>query len=165
MWLKRLLPEETQWDYDIAQSAVDPHANGKGQYSQILGEIFSECRRVLKKGTGRLIFTFHHWNPKGWAGLTQALQKAGFTLVNRYLVHSENPVWVHIAGLKALKHDAILVMAPIETGLMGNWELPTVIDKSDSLKFCRDCATALGWMLNGNMTDAEIEKKWHELLA
>jgi putative DNA methylase len=165
VWLKRLLPEETQWDYDIAQSAVDPHANGKGQYSQILGEIFSECHRVLKKNTGRLIFTFHHWNPKGWAGLTQALQKAGFTLVNRFIVHSENPVSVHIAGLKALKHDAILVMAPVVAGLFGKWELPQAIDKSESLSFCQDCATALGWMLNGNMTESEIGRKWNELLA
>jgi adenine-specific DNA methylase len=165
VWLKRLLGDEAQWNYDIAQSAVDPHANGKGQYSQILGEIFSECHRVLKKNTGRLIFTFHHWNPKGWTGLTQALHKAGFTLINHYIVHSENPVSVHIAGLKSLKHDAILVMAPIEAGLLANWELPKSIDKSDSMNFCQDCAIALGWMLRGNMKDVEIEKKWHELLA
>jgi putative DNA methylase len=165
VWLKRLLPDEAQWDYDIAQSAVDPHANGNGQYTRILGAIFSECHRVLKKDTGRLIFTFHHWNPKGWTGLTVALKKADFTLVNRYIVHSENPISVHIAGLKALKHDAILVMAPLQAGTSGKWEPPKFIDKSDSLKFCQDCATALGWMLSGSMKEVEIERKWDELLA
>ena len=165
VWLKRLLPEEAHWDYDISQSAVDPQTNGRGQYGEILGAIFSECHRVLKKDTGRLIFTFHHWNPKGWAGLTLALKKAHFILVNRYIVHSENPVSVHIAGLKALKHDAILVTAPVQTGTSRRWEIPEFIDKSDSLKFCHDCAAALGWMLNEVMIEAEIEKRWHELLA
>ncbi|WP_166405250.1 hypothetical protein [Desulfonema ishimotonii] len=54
-----------RWDYSAADSAVDPQAGGSGQYESVLTGIFSECHRVLRHGSGRLIFTFHHWNPKG----------------------------------------------------------------------------------------------------
>ncbi len=165
VWLKRLLPTEAQWDYDYAESAVDPHTNDGGQYTQVLTGIFAECRRLLRKDRGRLIFTFHHWNPKGWAALTLVLKRACFVLLNRYVVHSENPVSVHIANLKALTHDAILVLAPVETGLARPWELPSTIDKSDSFRFCEDCATALGWMLNADLADVEIERRWGKLLS
>ena len=75
VWLKRLVPDVALWDYDLAGSAVDPQANGKGQYTDVLGDIFTECHRVLRKDWGRLVFTFHHWNPKGWASLTLALKR------------------------------------------------------------------------------------------
>ena len=45
---------------------------------ELISQIFAECYRVLRKPDGRLIFTFHHWNPKAWAALTIGLQQAGF---------------------------------------------------------------------------------------
>lgn len=147
VWLKRLVPDAALWDYDLAGSAVDPQANGKGQYADVLGGIFVECHRVLRKESGRLVFTFHHWNPKGWASLTLALKRGGFVLLNRYVVHAENPISVHISNLKALLHDAILVLAPSEAGHRQEWALPAIVDKTDSLRFCTDCAAALGWAL------------------
>lgn len=170
VWLRQLVPVleipfagEIQWDYDLAESAVDPQANGEGQYTQVLSAIFGECHRVLKKDRGRLIFTFHHWNPKGWTALTQALKRAGFVLLNHYVVHSENPVSVHISNLNALVHDAILVLAPTGDHTR-HWELPTAVDKTDSFNFCRDCATVLGWMLNAQLEEGEIEVHWGQLL-
>ena len=152
VWLQKLHPAGGEWHYDPAGSAVDPHANGSSQYTEILSEIFNECRRVLRPGWGRLIFTFHHWNPRGWAALTIALQRAGFQLVNRYVVDSENPVSVHIANVSSLKHDAILVLAPAETIAVPEWNRPDVIDKTDSFQFCHECATmvrlaAIRWII------------------
>ena len=126
--------------------------------------------RVLKKETGRLIFTYHHWNPKGWAALTKALQRAGFVLLNRYVVHAENPASVHILDLKALKHDAILVLAPREAGVArhsdgAGWARPAQVDATDSRQFCEDCATALGWMLDAQLSGAEIDDVWGSLLG
>jgi adenine-specific DNA methylase len=164
VWLRYLLPTDVDWQYDYSESAVDPQANGNGQYTRVLTDIFSECHRVLKK-RGRLIFTFHHWNPKGWAALTSALKGAGFILVNRYVVHSENPVSVHISNLNALKHDAILVLAPSEAGPGSEWKLPSEIDTHSSEDFCRDCATALGWMLRSSIGSSEVEGIWSDLLA
>ena len=164
VWLKRLAPDAARWDYDLADSAVDPQANGKGQYTDVLGSIFAECHRVLRKDHGRLIFTFHHWNPKGWAALTLALKRSDFVLLNRYVVHAENPVSVHIANLKALTHDAVLVLAPIETGQRQVWQLPQAVEKTDSLRFSTDCATVLGWLLNSDLPDDAIEPLWRKLL-
>jgi SAM-dependent methyltransferase len=164
VWLKRLVPTDVQWDYDLAESAVDPHAGGEGQYTEVLSAIFAECHRVLRKDGGRFVFTFHHWNPRGWAALTLALKHARFVLLNRYVVHSENPVSVHISNLRALTHDAILVLAPVEARTVRHWDLPAAVCKTDSLSFCEDCATALGWMLNADLADAEIELQWSRLL-
>jgi adenine-specific DNA methylase len=165
VWLRKLLPVEVDWEYDLDESAVDPHANGNGQYTRVLGDIFSECHRVLKKEAGRLIFTYHHWNPKGWAALTKALQRAGFVLLNRYVVHSENPASVHILDLKALRHDAILVLAPRVSGLAGEWPLLEKVDATDSRQFCEDCATVLGWMLNERWGGTKIDDLWEALLG
>ncbi|MCA9974011.1 MAG: hypothetical protein KC425_27555, partial [Anaerolineales bacterium] len=74
VWLRQLLPDAADWGYDVADSAVDPHKNDReSRYAVLLAEIFAECRRVLRPDGGRFIFTFHHWNPKGWAALTLAL--------------------------------------------------------------------------------------------
>jgi adenine-specific DNA methylase len=163
VWLRHLLPTDVNWEYDHSKSAVDPQANGNGQYRRVLTSIFSECHRVLKR-SGRLVFTFHHWNPKGWAAVTSALKDAGFVLLNRYVVHSENPISVHISNLNALKHDAILVLSPTKIDAAKDWELPGKIDTSSSEDFCRDCATALGWMLSSSPTSSEIEGIWSHLL-
>ncbi len=164
VWLRKLLPDAANWEYSLDESAVDQHANGNGQYTAVLSAIFSECHRVLKKG-GRLIFTFHHWNPKGWSALTKALKRAGFVLVNRYVVHAENPSSVHIANQKALLHDVILVLAPTASGAKQDWELPYRIDLDDSQTFCRDCGTIMGWMLNQDLPEDTISSKWVGLLS
>ena len=164
VWLRRLLPEAADWDYDLSGSAVDPEGNGSGQYTAVLSGIFRECRRVLRPG-GRLIFTFHHWKPRGWAALTLALQRAGFRLVNRYVVHSENPISVHIANMQALTHDAILVLAAAGDGVAYAWERLPAVNKEDSAQFCADCASLLGWLLEQELPEAEVAACWRNALS
>ena len=172
VWLQKLLPEQIDWGFDTANSAVDPHKNEKtSRYTELLSGIFLECRRVLKEDNGRFIFTFHHWNPKGWAALTIALKQAGFGLLNRYVVFSENPVSVHIANMKALTHDAILICAPLEMvaemrerGGKEGWKRPLTINLQDSQQFCSDCATLLGWMLEQELPDPSIKQQWRQAL-
>jgi putative DNA methylase len=165
VWLRRLLPTDAVWDYDQGESAVDPDGNGNGQYTKVLSSILAECHRVLKKKSGRLIFTFHHWNPKGWAALTLALMRSNFVLLNRFVVHSENPTSTHIVNVKALTHDAVLVLAPIEAGLARQWVLPSRVDAASSRQFCEDCATVIGWMLNCDLTESDVEAEWKRLLS
>jgi adenine-specific DNA methylase len=126
--------------------------------------IFLECQRVVDKKNGRLIFTFHHWNPKAWIALTLALQAAKFRLVNRYVVFSENPISVHINNMKSLLHDVVLVLAPQDVGVVTEWPEVTAVDLHDSEQFCRDCGSLLGWALQVGQTDAFLERKWLELL-
>ncbi len=165
VWLRRMLPDEANWDIDLAESAVNPRSGGGEQYTRVLGAIFSECHRVLRKPHGRLVFTFHHRHSRGWAALTRALKRAGFRLRSRYVVHSESPASVHIANLNSLTHDAILVLAPAEAVPAQGWQLPSTVDKSDSRRFCQDCSSALGWMLDAGLDGAEIEQQWTQLLA
>jgi DNA modification methylase len=165
VWLRQLLPVDVDWCYDRSQSAVNPQDSESVQYRRVLSEIFRECHRVLDKNLGRLVFTFHHWNPTAWSALTAALQTANFVLVNRYIVHSENPISVHISNLNALKHDAVLILAPREAGIGGSWTLPSQVDMESSADFCRDCATALGWMLDEGVEEDDIEMMWKALLA
>lgn len=118
------------------------------------------------KENGRLIFTFHHRNPKGWAAITVALKRAGFRLINRYVVHAENPVSVHIANQNALLHDVILLLAPIDAVIepVEAWKRPFSIP-ADSAGFCYACGTAVGWTLNSGMDEDEIGLAWRELLG
>ncbi|MCA9956330.1 MAG: hypothetical protein KC434_16490, partial [Anaerolineales bacterium] len=166
VWLRHLLPDAANWRYNTQESAVDPHQlDSESRYTELMSGIFAECRRVLKDENGRFIFTFHHWNPKGWAALTVALRQAGFALVNRYAVHSENPISVHITGMKALLHDAILVFAPAERVAV-EWERPSQINLSDSEQFCYDCGTFLGWMLQQDVVaETAVLDLWQEMLA
>ncbi|MFZ1396450.1 MAG: DNA methyltransferase, partial [Candidatus Promineifilaceae bacterium] len=166
VWLRHLLPQAANWAYDTQESAVDPHQlDSESRYAELMSGIFAECRRVLKDdGNGRFIFTFHHWNPKGWAALTLALRQAGFALVNRYAVYSENPISVHISGMKALLHDAILVFAP-KDAVDVVWERPSQINQTDSEQFCYDCGTFLGWMLQQDgVEETAVLDLWQEAL-
>ncbi len=166
VWLRVLLPGAAHWDYDAADSAVETHGSkDNDRYIRMLGSIFSESRRVLKKDCGRLIFTFHHGNPRGWSALTIALKRAGFVLVNRYVVLSENPSSVHIMNLNAIRHDAILVTAAEESGLRPQWKLPRRLDAADSRTFCESCATTLGWMLGSELSEEDMAVRWNLLMA
>lgn len=163
VWLRQLLPREAAWDYAADESAVNQHRSADGQYASILSDIFRECHRVLKQA-GRLIFTFHHWKARGWSALTIALRRAGFVLVNRYVVHAENRASIHIVNQRALLHDVILVLAPIEAGGGREWRLPEEINRANGQEFCQACGTIVGWMLDQTLTESEIEARWRSLL-
>jgi putative DNA methylase len=165
VWLKKLIPGEADWDYDLSGSAVGQDDSRDIEYARMLGEIFAECRRVLRDdGSGRMAFTYHHWSPKAWAALTHALKMGRFVLVERHVVHSEDPISVHISNLKALTHDAILMLAPEETGAGKEWALPRQIRTEDSYAFVSDCAAALGWMLASDLSRPQMDAKWNEII-
>ncbi len=164
VWLRRMVPGAANWEVDLEESAVDSRDDDGERYTELLSAILGECHRVLKKERGRLVFTFHHWNPRAWTAITLALRRARFALLNRYIVHAENPSSVHIANLKALTHDAVLVLAPIEAHPRRPWRPPTAVDKRGSHHFCQDCSSVLGWMLETDLSEAEIAEKWVQLL-
>jgi putative DNA methylase len=165
VWLAHLLPDEINWRYDEQRSAVATKSdNGDTSFLTGLSGIFRECARVLKPNSGRLVFTFHHWDPKAWAELTIALQSARFRLMNVHVVFSENPVSVHINNLNAIQHDAILVLETGDKAVIPHWVTFDSIDTSDSAVFCWQCGAALGWMLENNMSASEIRTQWKELI-
>ena len=163
-WLARLLPDEVEWTYDVSHSAVATKTNTGNSFMTGMSEIFAECRRVLKSQTGRMVFTFHHWDPTAWAELTIALKRAGFRLMNAYTVHSEHPISVHIRNLNSIQHDSILVFAPADSNSSAPWTPIDSIDTDDSETFCRQCSVTLGWLLEGEFLEAEILGIWEDLI-
>jgi DNA modification methylase len=173
VWLKQMLSDvgsaEIDWDYRAGQESGQSWKNsGRNQkaerYLQLMGRIFSECRRVIRKDGGRLVFTFHHWDQRAWASLTLSLKRAGFELLEVHVVHSENPISVHIANMRALTDDAILVLAPLQEESSIRWVKPKEIDHASSAVFSRDCATLLGWMLNSDLDEGQIGYLWGQML-
>ena len=165
VWLARLVPDAATWHYDhnhVAVAAATPrHADN---FLFVLGGIFRECHRVLKEATGRMVFTFHHWDHNAWADLTIALRDAGFGLMNVYVVYSEHPISVHIRDLKSIQHDCILILAGNRHAAARTWVLPNVVDVTESEPFCRSCGETLGWLLDSQLPVAEIRQQWKRLL-
>ncbi len=166
VWLRQFLPAAAEWHYDGAAAAVtSERATGNGQYAALMEGIFRECRRVLRPERGRLIFTFHHWRPRAWAALTAALYDAGFVLLNHYVVHAEHLMSVHISNMRALTHDAILVLAPRDEQDTPRWPRPVPPDRSDSWRFTTGCAGFAGWVLDQpGLSAAAIDALWREAL-
>ncbi len=163
VWLRQMLPDKADWQYAQTGSAVEAKVDGDGKsYTKILSGIFRECTRVLKDN-GRFIFTYHQWNPKGWAALTYALKQAGFILINHYVVHAENVISRHIVGQNTLKHDVILVCAPAEQTNNPEWGQLSSI-RTDSQEFCEDCGTTIGWLLTSeHVSEKEMADYWQVL--
>ena len=166
VWLARLLPDEVNWTYNEAHSAVATRAtDDSGNFMTGLAGVFAECGRVLKRGMGRMVFTFHHWDPNAWAELTIALKSAGFRLMNAYVVFSEHPISVHIRNLNAIKHDSILVFALDGDAPTASWSPLEAIDTHDSEAFCRQCGMTVGWLLESGHSTLEIRTIWKELMG
>ena len=164
VWLARLLPDAAQWRYDHNQVAVAPNTSSdESNFLRVLTGVFAECRRVLKPRTGRMVFTFHHWNHKAWSELTMALRGAGFVLMNAYVVFSEHPISVHIRNLKSIRHDCILVLAS-KADAERRWAEPKKATTDDSESFCRRCGETLGWLLERKLPASRIRSEWRRLL-
>ena len=94
-----------------------PNSSEKGEvqqkdsleFARLLGSVFAECGRVLKKD-GILAFSFHHSRPEGWAAIYEAISTAGLCVVAAHPVHAELRGASPKTGAKApISLDAILV--------------------------------------------------------
>jgi adenine-specific DNA methylase len=164
-WLRWFLPDQANWQYQPLLSAVAESKENEGKFGDILAKVWQECHRVLVRPHGRLIFTYHHWRAAAWSQLTIALASAHFRLMNGYVVHSENPISVHIRSLRALQHDAILVLKPCDGDDTRHWEKPERIQMDDSGSFCRGCTQYLGWILDHDFDHEKICLLWKDFIG
>jgi len=163
-WLSWFLPDYANWEYQTISSAVAESRLENEKFGKVLAKIWQECNRVLSKPHGRLIFTYHHWSPDAWTQLSNSLSSAKFRLINSSIVHSENPISVHIKNLRALKHDSILVFQLYDHSFKKRWEKPDQISLNSSYEFCKACAGLLGWVLENSLSPEETHKTWSEFL-
>lgn len=163
-WLRTWLPDAANWQYLVKSSAVAESLENESKFGSVLGQIWKECNRVLARPHGRLIFTYHHWRPMAWAQLSISLKRAGFVLVNAFVLHSENPISVHIMNLRSLKHDTILVLRPSDSREGQRWQRPPPVEKFDSYSFSKACGEMTGWVLETDLSETNIAKSWEGFL-
>jgi len=99
VWQKRTL-QELYPDYfnrrltnKQEEAVANPDRDGgikgaKAAYEKIMGEIFKECRRVVKN-TGIMTIMFTHKSQDAWETLTQSLIENGWTISASFPVESE----------------------------------------------------------------------------
>ena len=163
-WLKTLLPNAANFQYLTQSSAVAESVEKEGKFGSVIGRIWEECNRVLARPHGRLIFTYHHWRPSAWAQLTISLKRARFLLTNTFVVHSENPISVHIMNLRALKHDTILVLRPCGSEERERWQKPRPVENFDSYSLCKACGRMAGWILENDLPERDIVNVWADFM-
>lgn len=74
-----------------------PGAKTANEYKDILERSFLECARVLKDD-GYMVLTFHNREPRAWAALLVAANKAGFSLPHDGVLFQD--------GISSYKHTA-----------------------------------------------------------
>ena len=106
VWLRQALKD----DYpafkrplvDDEREAVHNPGRGRdgGFYTEVLGNVFAEAGRKLKRG-GRLAFTFHHSGEEAWVSVVDALVHAAFVVERWWPVHAEMTSGTPIQGKAA----------------------------------------------------------------
>ena len=78
-------------------------------FTRKIGNIFSECNRILKEN-GLLCFSYHHSTIDGWMAIYDSVTDAGFDIVAAHPVKAEMSVAMPKSAVKEpINLDAILV--------------------------------------------------------
>ena len=132
VWLKRtagyVFPEDfTDYLTEKDQEAIASPARFKtraaksksaktlalADYQEKMGEIFAECRRVIKND-GIATVMFNHKSTAAWDALTVGLIEAGFAITRTWPVKTEAEASIHIKGRAAARTTILLVCRPRE---------------------------------------------------
>jgi adenine-specific DNA methylase len=89
-------------------SAADARKKAHAFYQRLMGETFTECRRMLRDD-GALTVMFTHKKQEAWAALFTSLVKAGFTITATWPVKTESEHSLHQAKKNAAQSTVILV--------------------------------------------------------
>jgi putative DNA methylase len=76
-------------------------------YEQMMGQIFAECRRVLKD-YGLMTLMFTHKTQEAWEALTHSLIEAGWTITASFPVESEAAESIHQKNMAAAASSIFL---------------------------------------------------------
>lgn len=103
---RRRLTNKT--DEAVANPARDGSAAGaQREYERLMGEIFAECRRVLKDD-GIMTIMFTHKTQEAWEALTRSLIENGWTITSSMPVESEATESIHQKGMAAAASSIFL---------------------------------------------------------
>jgi len=115
VWLKQGLEQDLPDIFDGDSVVSEAEAVGNrtrkkslDDYQGLLQSVFSESYDVLKDD-GVLAFTFHHKDPEAWGAVLEAIDGAGYRVVQTYPVRGENRLSVHIKDQRAVLLDSVIV--------------------------------------------------------
>lgn len=114
VWLKKLNIISNRLETTRSENEVQD--NNSEEFSKKLGNVFSECFRVLKPA-GHLVFTYHHSRIEGWTSVYQAISNAGFSIIDTFPIKAEMSVSVSIMAAKVpINYDLVFVCSktPLE---------------------------------------------------
>ena len=134
------------------------------QHSVTISSTADEAVKHLKRDQYDVIHLDYDLDKNG-NGQDVARFIAGVAHNPLVLVHSENPVSVHIANMNALTDDAILILGGEGAGINRRWRQPREIGRQSSAEFCRDCAEGVGWVLSSRLSDGQISQWWTKRLT
>lgn len=90
------------------EKAADARRKAHAFYQRLMGETFTECRRILCDD-GALTVMFTHKKQEAWEALFTSLVKAGFTITATWPVKTESEHSLHQAKKNAAQSTVILV--------------------------------------------------------
>ncbi|KKM12711.1 DNA methylase [Clostridiales bacterium PH28_bin88] len=95
-------------DEAVANPARDGSAaRAAKEYERLMGEIFAECRRVLKDD-GIMTIMFTHKTQEAWEALTRSLIENGWTITSSMPVESESAASMHQKDMAAAASSIFL---------------------------------------------------------
>jgi putative DNA methylase len=94
------------------EAVANPVRDGSAEkadrvYEKLMGEIFAECRRVLKDD-GVMTMMFTHKTQEAWETLTRALIENGWIISSSFPVDSESSVSIHQKDMAAAQSSIFL---------------------------------------------------------
>lgn len=120
----------------LAGEAVANCVNGSSDYdsyTEQLGRIFRECKRVLRQD-GRLVFTYANREPRAWVAVFQALQAAGFQACGYSITHTENETDHAKRHVRSCNLNLVLDLVPSGDGVE-QWHVGRNPEASDEENF------------------------------
>ncbi len=92
---------------DVDQDASAVAIGDDLRFKNVLRNVFSECRRVLRPA-GRMMLTFANSEPRAWIALFQALKGGGFFAYGYTVVRSDGETDYAKIGGRSSRFDIIL---------------------------------------------------------
>lgn len=151
---------------DAVVNAAIGHNDTDGDYSHLLGRIFTESRRVLKPD-GHLIFSYANRSVTAWIDVLAALEQAGLRAAGCEIVHSENERDHAKRGIRACTLDLVLDLVPQSELAVEPTEPGDHIagDEADFLRTISTWVLRVGDLPDGWQTDIASEVNMAAFLA
>jgi putative DNA methylase len=126
VWQRHILGAGGSRSLATTRAAAEVQDKDGDAFARKLGEVFAECRRVLKPD-GLVVFSYHHSRDAGWSAVLEALMRSGFRITAAHPVKAEMSVGQPKAMAKEpIDLDIILVCRKHRFEDVGTWDAKNI---------------------------------------